>query len=109
MQLKPIKDQVVVIVGASSGIGRECALRFAGRGAKVVVAARSEPGLQSLVNEITARGGEGAYAVCDATDPAQVEAVADTAVQRFGRIDTWVNDAGTSIFGHLLDIPNDEH
>ena len=108
MQLKPIKDQVVVIVGASSGIGRECALRFAGRGAKVVVAARSEPGLQSLVNEIAARGGEGAYAVCDATDPAQVEAVADTAVQRFGRIDTWVNDAAVSVYARAEDTKPEE-
>jgi NAD(P)-dependent dehydrogenase (short-subunit alcohol dehydrogenase family) len=108
MRLKPIKDQVIVIVGASSGIGRECALRFAERGAKVVVAARSEPGLQSLVNEITARGGVGAYAVCDATDPAQVEAVADTAVQRFGRIDTWVNDAAVSVYARVEETKPEE-
>lgn len=108
MQLKPIKEQVVVIVGASSGIGRECALRFAERGAKVMAAARSEPGLQSLVNEIASRGGEAAHAVCDATDPAQVEAVADAAVQRFGRIDTWVNDAAVSVYARAEDTKPEE-
>ncbi len=79
-----------MVVGASSGIGREVALRLAKRGGSVVVATRSEPGLRSLVDEILARGGEGAYAVCDVADPAQVEGVAETAVQRFSRIDTWV-------------------
>src|SRR5207248_1536169 len=58
MQLKPIAEQVVAVMGASSGIGRETALRAAARGAKVVVAARSEPGLHSLVGEI--RGAKAA-------------------------------------------------
>ncbi len=98
MQLKPIAEQVVVILGASSGIGRVTALRFAERGAKVVVAARSEPGLVSLVGEITARGGEAAYAVCDVADFAQVEGVAALAVSTFGRIDTWVNVAAVSVY-----------
>ena len=57
-QLKPINQQVVAIVGASSGIGRDIALKFAARGAKVVVAARSEPGLASLVEVIQKAGGE---------------------------------------------------
>lgn len=98
MELKPISQQVVVILGASSGIGRVTALRFAERGAKVVVAARSESGLVSLVDEITARGGEAAYAVCDVADFAQVEAVAALAVSTFGRIDTWVNVAAVSVY-----------
>ena len=57
MQFKPIQEQVVVILGASSGIGRECALRFAERGAKLVVAARSRSGLQSLVGGSPAAAG----------------------------------------------------
>ena len=101
MKLKPLSDQVVVIVGASSGIGRETALRFAERGSKVVVAARSEPGLTSLVNEIEARGGQGAYAVCDVSDFEQVKAVAETAVQTFGCIDTWVNVAAVSVYARF--------
>ena len=96
--LKPIEEQVVVLLGASSGIGRETALRFAERGAKVVVAARNEPALAELVSEITGRGGEAAYAVCDVADFRQVEAVADLAVRTFGRIDTWVNVAAVSVY-----------
>jgi len=58
MQLKPINQQVVAVVGASSGIGRECALQFAKRGAKLVVSARSESKLASLVDDIRRFGGE---------------------------------------------------
>lgn len=58
MQLKPITEQVVVVMGASSGIGRLSALRFAERGAKVVVSARGEAGLHSVVDEIRGKGGE---------------------------------------------------
>jgi NAD(P)-dependent dehydrogenase (short-subunit alcohol dehydrogenase family) len=108
MKLKPISEQVVVLLGAASGIGRETALRFAERGAKVIVAARSEPGLASLVTEITTQGGEAAYAVCDVADYAQVEAVADLAVRRFGRIDTWVNVAAVSVYATFEDTTLDE-
>ena len=58
MQLKPVEEQVVALMGASSGIGRETALRFARRVAKVVASARSEEGLDSLVEEIRGEGGE---------------------------------------------------
>ncbi len=108
MQLKPIPDQVVVVLGASSGIGREVALRFADQGASVVVAARSEPGLTSLVEEITTRGGAGVSVVCDVADFAQVQHVADTAVSRFGRIDTWVNVAAVSVYARFEDTTPEE-
>ena len=108
MQLKPIQDQVVVIVGASSGIGRETALRFAERGAKVVAAARSEPGLRTLIEEIKARGGEGEYVVCDVADYGQVEKVAERAIMRFGRIDTWLNAAAVSIYALFKHTTPDE-
>jgi NAD(P)-dependent dehydrogenase (short-subunit alcohol dehydrogenase family) len=108
MQLKPIDEQVVVMLGASSGIGRVTALRLAERGAKVVVAARSEPGLVDLVGEIASRGGEAAYAVCDVADFAQVEQVADTAVATFGRIDTWVNAAAVSVYARFEETSLDE-
>ncbi len=68
IKLKPIGAQVVVVFGASSGIGRLAALEFARRGAKVVVAARSEEGLKSLVEEIEAGGGKAFYVVADAAD-----------------------------------------
>jgi NAD(P)-dependent dehydrogenase (short-subunit alcohol dehydrogenase family) len=108
MQLKPVEQQVVVVLGASSGIGRETALRLAERGAKIVVAARSEAGLASLVEEISDRGGRGAYVVCDVADFAQVQAVADTAADKFGRIDTWVNVAAASVYAPFEDITPEE-
>jgi NAD(P)-dependent dehydrogenase (short-subunit alcohol dehydrogenase family) len=108
LRLKPLHEQVVVIIGASSGIGRESALQCAARGAKVVVAARSEPGLASLVAEIQAAGGHAAYAVCDVSDFAQVVAVADLAIERFGRIDTWVNNAAVGVYNTLEDVRLDD-
>jgi NAD(P)-dependent dehydrogenase (short-subunit alcohol dehydrogenase family) len=104
LRLKPLREQVVVILGASSGIGRESALQFAARGAKVVVAARSEPGLASLVAEIEGAGGQATCAVCDVTDFAQVVAVADLAVEHYGRIDTWVNNAAVGVYARFEDI-----
>jgi NAD(P)-dependent dehydrogenase (short-subunit alcohol dehydrogenase family) len=98
VQLKPVEEQVVALMGASSGIGREAALRFAERGAKVVVAARSEGGLDSLVGEIRRRGGEATAVVADVTEFDQVEAVADAAAVDYGRLDTWVHLAAVSIF-----------
>ncbi len=98
MRLKPVEEQVVALMGASSGIGRETALRFADRGARVVVSARSEPGLHSLVEEIRGRGGEAAYVVADTSEYEQVEAVADRAVEEYGRLDTWVHLAAVGLF-----------
>jgi len=85
-------------MGASSGIGRETALRFAERGAKVVVSARSEPGLHSLVEEIRGEGGEATAVVAEVTDFEQVKAVADRAVEEYGRLDTWVHLAAVGLF-----------
>lgn len=99
MQLKPINEQIVVIVGASSGIGRAAALEFARRGARLVVAARGAEGLQSLVEEIRARGGGEALAVpCDVLDFEAVKTVAERAVERYGGLDTWVHLAAVSIY-----------
>src|SRR5918998_2575692 len=98
VKLKPVEEQVVVLMGASSGIGRETALRFAERGAKVVVSARSKPGLHSLVEEIRGEGGEVTALVADTSDFGQVEAVADRAVEHYGRLDTWVHLAAVGLF-----------
>lgn len=108
MKLKPINEQVVVILGASSGIGRETALQLARRGAKVVIAARSESGLNSLDLEIKDKGGEVTAVICDITDYAQVERVADIAVQAYGRIDTWVNVASVGGFSTFEDTSLEE-
>jgi NAD(P)-dependent dehydrogenase (short-subunit alcohol dehydrogenase family) len=98
MQLKPVEDQVVALMGASSGIGRETALRFAERGARVVVSARSEEGLASLVDEILDKGGEAMSIPAEASEFEQVKAVADRAVQEYGRLDTWVHLAAVGLF-----------
>src|SRR3954451_4898554 len=89
--LKPASQQVVVVMGASSGIGRATAARFAKEGAKVVVAARGEQGLRSLVEEIRADGGEATVEVADVTDPDQMHRVAQRAVTEFVGLDTWVH------------------
>ncbi|MDP9428751.1 MAG: SDR family oxidoreductase [Actinomycetota bacterium] len=91
--LKLVRDQVVVVMGASSGIGRATAARFAKEGAKVVVAARGETGLRSLVEEIRADGGQACAEVADVTDPAQMRRVAQRAVTEYGGLDTWVHAA----------------
>lgn len=98
MQLKPISQQVVVVVGASSGIGRETALKFAQKGAKLVVNARSQQGLDSLVEEIQNFTGEAVAIVADVTDFNQVKAIADKAVEQYGRIDTWVHNAAVELY-----------
>ena len=98
MKLKPISEQVVVLMGASSGIGRQAALDFAQRGAKVVASARDEDGLQSLAEEIRAHGGEVTTIVADTAFFDQVKAVADRAVEVYGRLDTWVHLAAVSIY-----------
>ena len=108
VKLKPVVEQVAVVLGGSTGIGRATALRFAQRGAKVVVAARSEPALLSLVEEIAASGGQAVHVVCDVADPAQVEAVAEAAVGAFGRIDTWVNVAAVSVYARFEDTTPEE-
>jgi NAD(P)-dependent dehydrogenase (short-subunit alcohol dehydrogenase family) len=102
-KLKPVRQQIVVILGASSGIGRATAVMLARRGAKVVVAARSKPGLDSLVEEINTAGGSAIGVVCDVSDFAAVQRVAAQAVNTFGRIDTWVNAAAVSVYARFED------
>lgn len=99
VKLKPLSEQVVVVLGASSGIGRETARRFAERGAKLVVSARTDEGLASLVEEIARAGGEATAFPADVTEFAQVKAVADHTAERYGRIDTWAHVAGVALYG----------
>jgi NAD(P)-dependent dehydrogenase (short-subunit alcohol dehydrogenase family) len=108
VNLKPIVNQVVVLMGASSGIGRETALRLAKRGAKVVVAARSGAGLRSLEEEIRELGGEARAAVADVSEFEQVEAVAQIAVEEYGRLDTWVHLAAAGLFAPFDKTQPDE-
>jgi NAD(P)-dependent dehydrogenase (short-subunit alcohol dehydrogenase family) len=108
MKLKPIEQQVVAVVGASSGIGRQTALRFAKQGAKLVVAARTESGLESLVREITDSGGEAIAVRADVSDFEQVQNIADQTIARFGQLDTWVNAAGTAVIAPFEQVTVEE-
>jgi short-subunit dehydrogenase len=103
-ELKPINEQVIVVTGASSGIGLATAQEAAKRGAKLVLAARSEQTLRELVERINAAGGQAVHVVADVGDRQQVERIAEAAIAAFGRIDTWVNDAGVSIYGRLDEV-----
>ena len=106
MARRSLQDAVVVITGASSGIGRTAALAFARRGARVVAAARREEPLDSLVAECERTTGHSSLAVpTDVRDEAQVQALADRAVDRFGRIDVWINNAGVYAAGRFEDMP----
>jgi len=107
--LRPIADQVIVITGASSGIGLVTARAAAARGARVVLVARGEEALRSAVAGIEAAGGTAIFVVADVGDRRAVEAAAAAAVARFGRIDTWVNNAGVAIYAPLVDTPDDDH
>jgi NAD(P)-dependent dehydrogenase (short-subunit alcohol dehydrogenase family) len=108
LRLKPLNEQVVVLMGASSGIGRETAKRFAARGAKVVVSARTDEGLASLIEEIAQQGGEATAFPADVTEYAQMEAVAERTVQRYGRIDTWAHVAGVALYGLFDELQPEE-
>src|SRR5207248_10132026 len=102
--LKPLDQQVIVITGASSGIGLTTAETAARGGAKVVLAARSGRTLDEIVARINAAGGQAMAVVADVANRPEVERIAEAAVSRFGRIDTWVNDAGVAIYGRLDEV-----
>lgn len=95
---KPISEQVLVVTGASSGIGLVAAQEAARRGAKVVLAARNQHDLERAADEIVRAGGDAIAVPTDVTDPSQVEALARRAAEAYGRIDTWVNNAGVSLY-----------
>ena len=105
---KSISDQVIVITGASSGIGLVTAMHAARRGAKVVLAARNERDLVRAVEEIRRDGGDAIAVATDVSDYNQVEALAARAVDEYGRIDTWINNAGVSLYGTFKEISLDD-
>ncbi|SHN66553.1 Short-chain dehydrogenase [Geodermatophilus obscurus] len=106
---RPVRDQVVVVLGASSGIGRATALEFARQGCtRIVVASRGEEALGTLVEELTRKGAEAVAVPTDITDQAAVRALVDAAEARFGRIDTFVTVPGVGIWGSVKQIDLDE-
>jgi short-subunit dehydrogenase len=107
-QLKKISDQVIVLTGATSGIGLSTARMAARRGAKLVLAARNADALKQLTEEIERDGGTAVYVVADVGHEPEVKRIAEKAMERFGRIDAWVNNAGVSLFGRLQEVATED-
>ena len=105
---RSINEQVVVITGASSGIGRTTARMFAAAGARLVLGSRNAESLNELVHEIAEAGGIAHAIPTDVTEREHVEQLADAALNYFGRIDTWVNNAGISIYATFDKLTDEE-
>lgn len=109
VRLKHLRDQVMVLTGASSGIGLVTARMAARQGARLVLAARSGDELQRLAGEIKSQGGQAVAVAADVGRGEDVHRIADAARQHFGGFDTWVNDAGVSIYGRLNEVSEEDH
>jgi NAD(P)-dependent dehydrogenase (short-subunit alcohol dehydrogenase family) len=104
-----MKDsRVVVITGASAGIGRTTVRAFAARGARIGLIARNAEALVNAQKEVEARGGEAVVAIADVSDADAVERAAQTIEAAFGPIDVWINNAMTSVIGPIREITPDE-
>jgi NAD(P)-dependent dehydrogenase (short-subunit alcohol dehydrogenase family) len=102
------KDRIVVVTGASSGIGRATALQLAAGGATVVVNARGKEALESVVADCEQAGGRAVAMAGDVADSRGMEAIAAETVGNFGRLDAWVNNAAVNLFGRFEELPLDE-
>jgi short-subunit dehydrogenase len=109
ISLKPLAEQVIVITGASSGIGLATARAAAEQGAKLVLTARNEVALADIARQINDAGGEAAHVAADVAHRGELAHVADVAVDRFGGFDTWVNNAGTGVYGRLDEVSEEDH
>jgi short-subunit dehydrogenase len=104
VKLRKLRDQTIVVTGASSGIGLVTARMAAAAGARVMLTARNERALRSAVQEIRDGGGEAEFMAADVADAEAVERVAERAVRTFGGFDSWINNASASIYGRLTEV-----
>jgi short-subunit dehydrogenase len=109
ISLKPLHDQVIVITGASSGIGLATARAAAAKGASLVLASRSDEALTDIVHQINREGGQAVHVVADVGNREDVQRIADVAMQHFGGFDTWINNAGVSIYGRLDEVSDEDN
>jgi short-subunit dehydrogenase len=107
-KFKPIHQQTIVITGASSGIGLATAEMAAKQGARVVISSRNEEDLKRIADKLNSTGGNVLPVKADVTKMEDLKKLAAKAIEAFGFIDTWVNNAGGSIYGPLLEIPEEE-
>ncbi|WP_424952543.1 SDR family oxidoreductase [Deinococcus sp.] len=108
VKLKPVSEQVIVITGASSGIGLSTARMAAKQGARLVLAARSEQALRQLRQELEAEGAQAVTVNADVGNEADVRRIAQVAQAAFGGFDTWINNAGVGMYGRLEDLSVDD-
>jgi len=100
-------SDVVVITGASGGVGRATARRFAKDGAKIALLARGRGGLEAAAREVEELGSRALVLPTDVADADQVEAAADATEEKLGPIDIWINDAMATIYAEFLDVEPD--
>jgi short-subunit dehydrogenase len=109
LSFKPLREQVIVITGASSGIGLATAKRAAREGSRLVLAARNGDALREVEREIVETGGEAISVAADVGRLEDVKRIAVEAIERFGGFDTWVNDAGLGIWGKLEQVSDEDN
>jgi short-subunit dehydrogenase len=111
LTFKPLRKQVIVITGASSGIGLATVRAACAQGARLVIASRNEDALEAIESEMNGRCGTGTavHVVADVARRQDVERIVDAAIEAFGGFDTWVNNAGVSIYGRLEQVSDDDH
>src|SRR5829696_2865245 len=108
MKLKKLSEQNIVITGATSGIGLTTARMAAEKGVGVGLIARNEQALEELCTEIRSNGGRCAFAAADVADEAALKIAAEKVATELGAVDTWVNNAGGSIYGYIMDVPTED-
>lgn len=108
VNLKNVGDQTIVITGATSGIGLTTARLAAEKGANLVLVARNEKALQQLTDEINSHGGQAVFVAGDVADEETLRRAANAAKETFGGFDTWVNNAGGSIYGRIMEVPTED-